>query len=101
MKQSEIQVGGIYYARVSGRIVPVRVDAIRERLMAPYNQPRRGTAYDVTNLATGRKTTFRSAVKFRGPVRAEPAVEEDKRTAEARLFLESLKKDAKSREPLG
>lgn len=101
MKQNEIKVGGTYLARVSGMIVPVRVDAIRERMAAPYNRPRKAMAYDVTNLATGRKTTFRSAAKFRGPVPAP--VEEDKRTAEARFFREQIirEKDAESREPLG
>lgn len=71
MNKSEIRVGGLYTARVSGRIVTVRVDMIRE-------VPRQGgkgiycTAYDVTNLTTGRQTTFRSAAKFREAVKDEP-----------------------------
>lgn len=64
MKKNEIQVGGHYVAKVSGKLTTVRVDAIRENELARYlnhTMPR----YDVTNLSTGRKTTFRSAAKFR------------------------------------
>ncbi len=58
MKKAEIKRGGLYLAKVNGVVRTVRVDSIREV----------GTriAYDVTNLATGRTTTFRSAAKFRG-----------------------------------
>ncbi len=62
MKKDEIRVGGLYTARVSGRYVTVRVDTIRE--CGGYDQ----AVYDVTNLTTGRKATFRSAAKFRSGV---------------------------------
>lgn len=63
MKVNEIEVNGLYRARVAGRLTTVRVDAIRN----PWDSPSRSTPprYDVTNLATGRRTTFRSAAKFR------------------------------------
>jgi hypothetical protein len=66
MKKSEIRVGGLYKAKVSGKLVTVRVDGIRE-----WGAPSvgTGTRYDVTNLSTGRGTTFRSAQKFRGEVK--------------------------------
>ncbi len=64
MKKAEIKVGGHYIAKVSGRIVTVRVDAIRECGGYDHNRP----VYDVTNLTTGRKTTFRSAAKFRSEI---------------------------------
>lgn len=66
MKKSEIKVGGHYQAKVSGRLVTVRVDAIRER--TGYGSSRDRTVFDVTNLTTNRKTTFESAMKFRGVV---------------------------------
>ena len=67
MKKSEIKVGGHYVAKVSDKLVTVRVDAIRK---AEY--PTSGSArYDVTNLSTGRKTTFRSAMKFRSVAAAQ------------------------------
>lgn len=56
MKANEIKVGGLYTAKVNGKLTTVRVDAIRERYFSPY--------YYVTNIATGRKTTFSSAAKF-------------------------------------
>lgn len=68
MKKAEIVVGGHYTAKVSGKLVTVRVDAIRDeyRSRGLYDN-QLATFYDVTNLSTGRKTTFRSAAKFRSP----------------------------------
>ncbi len=68
MKKSEIKVGGKYLAKVSGKLTTVRVDAIRERAYMSGGQSQH--YYDVTNLATGRQTTFRSAAKFRSEVKA-------------------------------
>lgn len=77
MKKADIVVGGKYSAKVSGRIVTVRVDAIRER---PATATFRGrTVFDVTNLDTGRKLTFDSAAKFRGEVKEKV---EDKKGAD-------------------
>lgn len=72
MKKHEIQVGGIYTAKVSGRLTTVRVDAIREydpSFGGSFRRSNTQTRYDVTNLATGRRTTFRSAAKFRSPAK--------------------------------
>ncbi len=73
MKAKDITVGGKYRAKVSGKIVTVRVDAIREvnrfagtDAYSGRSKYRDQTVYDVTNLTTGRRTTFRSAMKFRG-----------------------------------
>lgn len=64
MKKAEIKVGGMYRARISGKFVDVRVDRIRQRV---NGAGRDATVFDVTNLTTGRTTTFASAAKFRGP----------------------------------
>jgi len=64
MKAREIQVGGRYVMKVSGKLTTVRVDAIRENYKGR-------TVYDVTNLATGRRTMARSAAKFRWPARIQ------------------------------
>ena len=61
VNKSEIKVGGHYTAKVSNKIVTVRVDSIRER----DGYKKMETVYNVTNLTTGRTTTFRSAAKFR------------------------------------
>lgn len=66
MKKSEIKVGGHYAARVSGNFVTVRVDEIAKRESNVYRKG--GTYYVVTNLKTGRKLTFKSAMKFRREV---------------------------------
>ena len=66
MKKHEIKVGGLYTARVSGQFVTVRVDAIRASVgFHTQLQTKEVTVYDVTNLSTNRKLTFRSAAKFR------------------------------------
>lgn len=72
MKKAEIRVGGHYLAMVSGRLVTVRVDRISPRFTGGG---REYLAYEVTNLATGRRTVFRSAAKFRGeaPQVADPS----------------------------
>ena len=75
MTASEITVGGKYYAKVSGRLVTVRVDAIRVVTgrsstgfwFSSQRHPDK-TVFDVTNLATGLRTTFRSTARFRGTV---------------------------------
>ena len=79
MKASEIKVGGRYTAKVSNRIVTVRVDGIREAASRTYRAQRTGetvamikTVYDVTNLATHKKLTFKSAAKFRKAVEPQP-----------------------------
>lgn len=76
MKASEIEVGGFYMAKVSGNVVKVKVDAIREVTTVRGTNYYTGgggklsekKVYDVTNTETGRKTTFRSAAKFRSRV---------------------------------
>jgi hypothetical protein len=65
MKAKDIVVGGKYVAKVSGKLANVRVDAIHTRQSGFGPTARDQTVYDVTNLTTGRKTTFRSAAKFR------------------------------------
>ncbi len=73
MKKSEIRVGGHYTAKISNRIVTVRVDKISEvdgwRGAVSGRRIKAETHYHVTNLSTGRKTTFRSAAKFRSEVK--------------------------------
>lgn len=76
MKANEIKVGGVYRARISGNFVDVRVDAIREttkrgRSTGYSGLPNYvdGVVYDATNLTTGRKTTFKTAGKFRHEVK--------------------------------
>ncbi len=68
MKKADIHIGRLYEAKVSGKIVTVRVDQTSDLGGGIWNDGRHYTKYDVTNLATGRKLTFRSAARFRRPV---------------------------------
>lgn len=70
MKTAEIEVGKSYRAKVSGNLTTVRVEAIRKQ--AGFQGGRETTVFDVTNLTTGRRTTFRSSLKFRNEVGMEP-----------------------------
>lgn len=63
MKAGEIEVGGRYVAKVSNRLVTVRVMSIDERHDVIRGQ--NVTRYLVQNELTGRTLTFRSAAKFR------------------------------------
>lgn len=57
MRQADVKIGAVYNAKVSGKIVPVRVDS---------EWGSRG--YYVTNLATGRELKFKTAAKLRAAV---------------------------------
>jgi hypothetical protein len=78
MKASEIEIGGVYKAKVSRSIVKVKVTNIREtkKYRRAYSGAtpslKDGKVYDVLNLATNRTTTFRSAAKFRERVVESP-----------------------------
>ncbi len=58
MKREEIKVGSEYVAKVSGKMVNVKVINIR-------SNGRPSVVYDVRNMATGRVLTFRSSMRFR------------------------------------
>jgi len=60
MKKSEVKVGGVYTAKVTNKIVQVRIDA----------ESRYG-GYDGTNLCTGKKVRVHSAAKLRTAVGAD------------------------------
>jgi exodeoxyribonuclease-5 len=69
MKAKDIKQGHHYETKIGGKLTVVKVDRINEE-----REPTLGTnrsrktgkmTFEVTNLSTGRKTTFRSAAKFR------------------------------------
>jgi hypothetical protein len=59
VKKNEIEIRGVYVAKVSGKLVSVRID--RE---SPHG------GWDATNLATGRPVRIRTAARLRGRARA-------------------------------
>lgn len=74
MKRSEVEIGGIYWAKVSGNRVKVRIDVER-----PGASPH---GWDATNLSSGRKVYIKTAARLIEiretplPKRARPEVDE-------------------------
>jgi len=68
MKKDEVKVGGTYTAKVSDKVVPIRID--REN-------PRGG--WDATNLVTNKQIRIKTAQRLRGKVNqpAQSAAEDD------------------------
>ena len=56
MKQADVKVRALYAAKVSGKVVPVRIDSVNGR-----------GGWDATNTATGKKVRIKSARRLRGP----------------------------------
>lgn len=54
MKKCEIEIGGVYVAKVSGNLVRVRIDGVSQ-----YG------GWDGTNMATQRAVRIRSAMRLR------------------------------------
>ena len=63
MKLSELEVGGRYTAKVSGRVQVVRVVAINEVPASRWSRAK--TSIEAVNEATGRRITLRSAQRLR------------------------------------
>lgn len=74
MKLADIAVGGRYTAKVSGRIVTVRVVGMRE-VPPPFNRGNWQNRIKVVNEATGRTTEFKSAARLRAPAPEPDAAE--------------------------
>lgn len=62
LKKSEVRIGGVYVAKVTDRLVQVRIDS-----------QRRGGGWHATNLATGKKIVIKSAQRLRSAVEADSA----------------------------
>jgi len=71
MKAAEVKIGGVYLAKVSGRLVHLRIDRTDESLSIRYGgrRSRRQTWY-ATNLDTGREVFVKSATRLRREVSA-------------------------------
>ncbi|MEI8194740.1 MAG: winged helix-turn-helix domain-containing protein [Phycisphaerae bacterium] len=72
MKNNEITLGGTYLAKVTDKVVPVRIDA---------TNPHGG--WDATNLATNKKVRIKSAQRLRGPAPDRQASQRTRAVAEA------------------
>lgn len=56
MKKDEVRIGSSYLAKVSDKVVTIRIDA-----------ENRNGGWDATNMATGKKIRIKSAQRLRGP----------------------------------
>jgi hypothetical protein len=72
MKKDEITIGGAYLAKVSDKVVPVRIDAANSR-----------GGWDATNLTTDKKVRIKSAQRLRGPAPKRDASQRARAVAEA------------------
>lgn len=67
MRESQLVKGRTYIAIVSDRRVTVRLDDIRYVKRFAGRGWRDVAVFDVTNLRTGRKLTFKSSRRFHAP----------------------------------
>ncbi len=75
MKKNEVKTGGLYLAKVSDKLVTVRID-----------RPHTKGGWNATNTATGKRIRIKSSQRLRGPAR--------KKAAAAKDAEDSPKKDA-------
>jgi hypothetical protein len=68
MKKNEVQVGGRYHAKVSGRLAVVRVTQIDEIPAPSWSRGRSRTLIYAVNEATGKRVTIRSPQRLRNRV---------------------------------
>jgi hypothetical protein len=91
MQKSEVRIGGTYVAKVTNRIVHVRIDAVS-----------RYGGWDATNLATNKKVRIKSAQRLRGELGAESAAGKTKdATQSAKASAAEPKKRAAKRPAKG
>ena len=62
MTKNEVKIGGIYTAKVTDKLVPVRIDAVK------------GTGWSATNMATSKTIYIKSAQRLRGKATAGDTV---------------------------
>ncbi len=67
MKTKDVKIGGLYEAKVSGRIQVVRIDSARER-WTPDGQRSLGMRWVATNVRTGRTVAIGSPQRLRREV---------------------------------
>ena len=70
MKKNEVQVGGRYHAKVSGRLAVVRITGIAEISAPTWSRDRARTLIYAVNEATGKRVTIRSPQRLRNRVDA-------------------------------
>ena len=65
MKRSEVEIGGRYTAKVSGRLVTVRIDCDMGMPMG-FGKCKQHQGYDAVNLDTGKTVHIKTAARLWG-----------------------------------
>jgi len=84
MKKDEVKIGGVYTAKVSDRLVSVRIDAVK------------GTGWSATNLATGKTIYIKSAQRLRGEAKGTAAKPAAPKATKSPTAANGRKKAAKA-----
>ena len=84
MKKNEVKVGGVYTAKVSDKVVPVRIDAVK------------GTGWSATNMATGKTIHIKSAQRLRGEAKGAAAKPAAPKAAKSPTAATGAKRPAKA-----
>jgi hypothetical protein len=66
MKKDDVKIGGAYKAKITDKVVPIRIDRENAR-----------GGWDATNLVTNRPVRIKSAQKLRGEVKVPDAVRQE------------------------
>lgn len=82
MKKDEVKVGGFYLAKVSGKLVTVRIDSTHSK-----------GGWNATNTRTGKRIRIKSARRLRGAVKSSAKAEASEATKAG------IAKDEKARVP--
>ena len=91
MKKNDVQIGGVYTAKVTNKLVQVRIDAVS-----------RYGGWDATNLATNKKIRIKSPAKLREATcgdTSKPKAKKAKSTKDAKV--EEERDTAQTVEPQG
>ena len=83
MTKDEIKIGGTYLAKVTDRVVPIRIDA----------ENRHG-GWDATNLVTNKQIRIKSAQRLRGPADKKSAKTEPAEPKIAKAVAKAQEQDA-------
>ncbi len=85
MKKNEVKVGGMYVAKVSDKLVTVRIDSMHS-----------GGGWNATNTATGKRIRIKSAQRLRGAAKKTTKAEAREATKAAVANDEKAKATAKA-----
>ena len=85
MKKNEVKIGGMYVAKVSDRLVTVRIDSVHSR-----------QGWNATNTRTGKRIHIKSAQRLRGKAKKTTETKKSQAHEEAAASVEEAKAPVKA-----